>query len=90
MQHPDGFGQAEHFTLSSGLPPLTLTLMDDGWTEVRGWATPWAVGRARVNRSSLPILFLAARSSQDRCRVNLSVRETKKTATETVSRVLDW
>lgn len=61
------------FTLSSGLPPLTLTLMDDGWTEVRGWATPWAVGRARVNRSSLPILFLAAKSSQDCCRVNLSV-----------------
>lgn len=78
MQHPDGFGQAEHFTLSSGLPPLTLTLMDDGWTEVRGWATPWAVGRARVNRSSLPILFLAAKSSQDRCRVNLSVREKKR------------
>lgn len=34
MQHPDGFGQAGHFILSSGLlPPLTLTLMDDGWTE---------------------------------------------------------
>lgn len=44
-----------------------------------------AVGRARVNRSSLPILFLAAKSSQDRCRVNLSrEREKKKTATEIV------
>lgn len=37
-----------------------------------------ADGRARINRSSLPILFLAAKSSQDRSRVNLSEREKKK------------
>lgn len=47
-----------------------------------------ADGRARVNRSSLPTLFLAAKSSQDRCRVNLSEREKKKDCDW--NSVLDW